>query len=67
MYRLQWSWDPEDVSLLERCLHFRGCSFKGPEDVPSTHLSRADSISLVNGWTLSVSDDIIPCSTALRS
>ena len=22
MYRLQWSWD---VSLLERCPHFRGC------------------------------------------
>ena len=25
MYRLQWSWDLNDVSLLERCPHFRGC------------------------------------------
>ena len=25
VYRLQWSWGPEDVSLLERCPHFRGC------------------------------------------
>ena len=24
MYRLQWSWDLKDVSLLERCPHFRG-------------------------------------------
>ena len=38
MYRLQWSWGPEDMSLLERCPHFRGwyvqASMKlGPEDV----------------------------------
>ena len=26
-YRLQWSWDTEDVSLLERCSHFRGCIY----------------------------------------
>ena len=25
MYSLQWSWDLKDVSLLERCPHFRGC------------------------------------------
>ena len=25
VYRLQLSWWPEDVSLLERCPHFRGC------------------------------------------
>ena len=24
---------PEDVSLLERCPHFRGCYVQGPEDV----------------------------------
>ena len=24
MYRLQWKLVPEDVSLLERCPHFRG-------------------------------------------
>ena len=24
MYKLQWSGGPEDVSLLERCPHFRG-------------------------------------------
>ena len=26
MYRLQWSWWPEDVSLLERCPHFNDCT-----------------------------------------
>ena len=35
MYRLRWSWD---LSLLERCPHFRGCYVQasmelGPEDV----------------------------------
>ena len=45
MYRLQWGWNlyvqasmelgPEDVSLLVRCPHFRGCYVQalGPEDV----------------------------------
>ena len=38
MYRLQWSLGPEDVSLLERCPHFRGCYVQAsmelrPEDV----------------------------------
>ena len=38
MYRLQWSREPEDVSLLERCPHFRGWYVQtsmelGPEDV----------------------------------
>ena len=38
MYRLQWSWGPEDVSLLERCPHFREYYVQasmelGPEDV----------------------------------
>ena len=32
MYSIQWSWD---VSLLERCPHFRGCCILelGPEDM----------------------------------
>ena len=39
MYRLQWiELGPEDVLLLERCPHFRGCYVQasmelGPEDV----------------------------------
>ena len=38
MYSLQWSWGPEDVSLLERCPYFRGCYVQSsmelrPEDV----------------------------------
>ena len=38
MYSLQWSLGPEDMSLLERCPHFRGCYVLasvelGPEDV----------------------------------
>ena len=32
-----------------------------------THLSREESISLVNGWTFTVLDVIIPWTTALRS
>ena len=38
MYRLQWNWGSEDVSLLERCPYFRGWYVQasmqlGPEDV----------------------------------
>ena len=40
MYRLQWSWWPEDVSLLERCPHFRGCCVQASNaTLPTQELS----------------------------
>ena len=48
VYRLQWSWLPEDVSLLERCPHFRGYC------VPSVQAINA-SMNLVKSLMIVVS------------
>ena len=45
MYRLQWSWDPEDVSLLERCPHFRGCYVQASMELVSL-LERCPHLNL---------------------
>ena len=36
IYMFQWSSGPEDVSLLERCPHFRGYTLLGPEHVSTS-------------------------------
>ena len=60
MYRLQWSWDLEDVSLLERCPHFRGWYVQasmelGPEDV-----SLLERCPHFRGWYVQASMELGP-------
>ena len=39
MYRLQMELGPEDVSLLERCPHFRGCYVQASMELGSEEVS----------------------------